>query len=149
MKDVERRYADLELRQDGSLAGVVLRYGEISPSFAEKFVAGAFGDVAAGDVILNVGHDRLRPLARTQGGGLTLEDSATELRLSAVLPATPEATAAVTLIKSRVLRGSKRRVPSDCRTHGGRDPRRRARPPIRDRRSGFTRLSRQLGRRAS
>ena len=104
--DLEYRFAaGLELRQDGSLAGTVIRYGEVSPSFAERFEPGAFGDVSASDVVLNVAHDRARPLARTGGGGLTLEDSATELRLHAVLPETPEATAAVTLIKGRVLRG--------------------------------------------
>ena len=53
---------------------------------------GAFGDVAALDVILNGHHDRGRgPLLRTGGAGLVLEDSAAALTMIAELPNTRDA----------------------------------------------------------
>ena len=101
----ERRYT--ELRQEGrrSLSGVAIRYGEIgqSPFGPERFEAGAFQPL--GDVILNVQHDRARPLARSGGGGLTLEDSETALKVRADLPGTTEADNILELVKAGVLRG--------------------------------------------
>ena len=105
----EYRFLDVaavEVRGDGSavLTGVAMPYGEearIGPSFTETVAAGAFGDL--GDVILNLHHDRAQPMARTGGGGLELEDSATALRIKAEIPAYRGDV--VDMVKRRILRG--------------------------------------------
>ena len=99
----ERRYT--ELRQEGRrLSGVAIRYGEIgqSPFGPERFEAGAFQPL--GDVILNVQHERGRPLART-GAGLILDDDETALQVRADLPGTTEADNTLALVKAGVLKG--------------------------------------------
>ena len=106
MAALEYRFAQLELRQDGRrLIGTAVRYGEIAtlPFGNERFEPGAFAPI--GDAILNVQHDRGRPLARTFGGGLVLHDTESELRIEAALPATREAEDALALVKAGVLRG--------------------------------------------
>ena len=103
---IERRFC--ELRGEGrTLAGVAIVYGDTAelPWGAERFEAGAFGDVGAADVILNSAHDRGRPLARTGGGGLVLRDSAEQLAIEAALPDTRDADDVLALVRSRVLRG--------------------------------------------
>ena len=81
-------------------------YGEVSPTWRERFEAGAFGpDVAAADVILNRQHDPARALARTGGGGLSLADGADALRMAAILPRTREADDTLALVAAGVLRG--------------------------------------------
>ncbi|MCY3856494.1 MAG: HK97 family phage prohead protease [Rhodospirillales bacterium] len=100
----ERRYA--ELRQDGRrLIGTAIRYGEIAelPFGFERFEPGAFQPL--GDAMLNVQHDRGRPLARTGGGGLRLVDDSASLRIEAALPKTREADDALELVKAGVFRG--------------------------------------------
>ena len=102
----EFRYT--ELRQQGrTLAGVAIAYGDVARSFFghEKFIAGAFGDVASIDMILNFQHNRERPLARTGGGGLVLTDSPESLRIEATLPETRENDDVLTLVRRKVLRG--------------------------------------------
>ena len=86
------------------MSGLVVKYGEIAelPFGRERFESGAFSPL--GDVILNVQHDRGRPLART-GGGLFLEDDATALTIRAELPRTTEADNVLALVKARVLLG--------------------------------------------
>lgn len=103
----EYRFA--ELRADGrTLEGVAVRYGDeaqITPSVRERFEAGSITPVADG-VILNVQHDRRRPLARTgDGGGLELLDSSDALKVRAALPPTREADDTLALVKRGVLRG--------------------------------------------
>ena len=101
---MERRYA--ELRQEGRrLLGTAIRYGEIAtlPFGHERFEPGAFAPLS--DVILNVQHDRGRPLARTGGGGLMLHDDPTELRIEASLPDTQVGNDTLSLVKAGVLRG--------------------------------------------
>lgn len=79
---------DIEVRAEGDgppvVSGTVIRYGEssqVTPTIKERFRPGAFGpDVGRLDVILNVMHDRARPLARSNGGGLVLTDSPEALR---------------------------------------------------------------------
>lgn len=89
------------------LSGVALRYGDTAklPWGDERFEPGAFGDVARADVILNNAHERGRPLARTGGGGLFLEDTAEALTVRANLPATREADDVLALVRGGVLRG--------------------------------------------
>ena len=79
---------------------------------------GAFGDVAAADVILNSHHDRARPLARTGGAGLVLEDSADALTMTATLPKTRDADDVLELVRTGVLRGLSLEFQGACRTNG-------------------------------
>ena len=107
----EYRFAPVEIRESasgpGRVEGVALRYADEAqlPGFRERFQSGAFGDVAALDVIANVQHDRGRPLARTGGGGLTFTDEATALRAGLDLPATRDGEDAAALLRRGVLRG--------------------------------------------
>ena len=92
----ERR-AGGEVRVSGrTLTGTAMAYGTISPSFQERFAAGAFGEVRAVD--LNLQHDRGIVLAR----GAELTDSPEALRVSATLP---EGSAALALVRRRAMRG--------------------------------------------
>jgi len=98
-----------EIRRDGRrLSGVAMPYNREAemPFGRERFDAGAFGDVAAADVILNMQHQRVAPLARTGGGGLVLTDGPDALRFAADLPATREADDTLTLVRAGVLRGA-------------------------------------------
>ena len=86
---LERRFAAIEVRAaDGTtIEGVAMPYrreADIMGIFRESVEPGAFGTI--GDVILNRMHDRADILARTDGGGLTLDDSAERLRLRADIP---------------------------------------------------------------
>ncbi len=101
------RYAPLTLRQDGDgrrLEGVLVLYSEIAPAFGKRIEPGAFGDVGQVDAILNLQHDRRRPLARS-GAGLDLVDTAENLQVRAELPDTTDGNDALTLVKAGVLRG--------------------------------------------
>ena len=103
---IEYRFQSLEVRaaDGGMIEGSAMPYGseaDIAGLFWESVVAGAFGTI--GDVILNRMHDRNEPLARTEGGGLTLEDGAERLWLRADIP---EYRADVRdQVKRRILRG--------------------------------------------
>ena len=102
----ERRYS--ELRAEGRiLSGVGVAYGDVArlPFGRERFQAGAFPGVENSDVLLNASHDRSRPLARTNGGGLTVSDSPQALSIRAELPATREADDTLTLVTAGILRG--------------------------------------------
>ena len=111
MTPVEYRFSGVELRESatgpGRVTGVAVRYGDEAqlPGFRERFQAGAFGDVAALDVVANLQHRRDRPLARTGGGGLTFTDEATALRAGLDLPATRDGEDAAALLRRGVLRG--------------------------------------------
>ena len=102
---IERRFSPVAV--DGRrLSGVGIRYGDVArlPFGRETFEPGAFGDVANVDVILNVQHDRNRPIARTPAT-LRLEDGPDALRVAATLPETREADDALALVRAGVLRG--------------------------------------------
>ena len=102
---IERRYSPVEI--DGRrLSGVAMRYGDIArlPWGRERFSPGAFGDVRALDVVLDVQHVRSRPIARTPAT-LQLTDGPEALRAVATLPETREADDALTLVRAGVLRG--------------------------------------------
>ena len=101
------RYVALTLRQEGdgrTLEGTLVAYGEVAPGRGERIDPGAFGDLSNVDAILNVQHDRARPLARS-GAGLELRDSGEALTVSATLPQTREADDTLALVKAGVLRG--------------------------------------------
>ena len=97
-----------ELRATGrTLSGVAMRYGEVAQvgHIRERIQPGAFGRVGSSDVILNMQHDRGRPLARSGGGGLMLEDNKEQLSLRANLPATSAGDECLELVRGGVLRG--------------------------------------------
>ena len=100
----ERRAFEFRTSATGGINGIVIPYLQVAQvgNFKEVFLPGA---ITFDDVIANVQHDRSRPLARTGGGGLTLIDSATELRAQIVLPTTSVADDVRELIKRKVLRG--------------------------------------------
>ena len=84
--DVERRFA--AFRADGgTVAGVVVPYGQPSEigAFRETIMAGAFGPI--GEVRANIQHDRGRSFAvNRDGGGLALTDGPEALRARVELP---------------------------------------------------------------
>lgn len=104
---VERRTAELRQGPGRTLEGVAVRYGDTAtlPWGRERFEPGAFGDVAAADVILNVQHDRTRPIARTGGAGLALVDTSERLAMRADVPPTQDGDDALALVRAGVLRG--------------------------------------------
>ena len=105
---VEQRYFELRYDGDRTISGTAIRYGDTAKlpwGDKERFAPGVFGEVEAADVLLNVQHERARPIARTQGGGLTLVDTITELRVEAQLPDTTDGNDAISLVRNRVLRG--------------------------------------------
>ena len=101
---LEKRFC--ELRAEGrTLQGEAVVYGDraVFPWGEETIQAGAF--LPIGDVILNRQHQRVVPLARTAGGGLTLEDSPEALRIRADLPDVQSANETLELVRSKILRG--------------------------------------------
>lgn len=101
---IERRYVELRQGPGRTLEGVAVRYGDTArlPWGEERIEPGAFAPID--DVVLNAHHDRTTPLART-GAGLTLEDTAERLALSAELPATQAADDILALVRAGVMRG--------------------------------------------
>lgn len=102
----ERRFAAFRAAEDGPITGVLVAYGvaEDMGAYRELVRPGAFGDVAALDLICNVQHQRARPVTRT-GAGLQLTDSAAELRASVEVPDTSTGRDVRELVRLRVLRG--------------------------------------------
>ena len=101
-------FCDLRQEDGRRISGTVLRYGDVCqlPWGQEEVIErGAFGDVENADIILNWQHDRRVPLARTQGGGLRMMDSATQLRLEADIPETTAGNDLLQMVRSKVLRG--------------------------------------------
>ena len=102
----EFRFAELRA-EPGSrqLSGVAVQYGDIArmPWGSERIEAGAFQSI--GDILLNRQHDRGKPLARTNGGGLSLTDGPEALRMQAILPETRDGDDVLALVRSGVMRG--------------------------------------------
>lgn len=101
---IERRAFEFRADESGRIEGIAVPYN--SPGtvadFTERFVPGS---VTFRDVILNVQHDRKRPLARTDGGGLELRDGPDALRARIDLPDTADGRDAQELIRRGVFRG--------------------------------------------
>ena len=87
MDAIEYRFASMEVRDAGAVVeGVAMPYGTVARimgAFDESVEAGAF---KFGDVVLNRMHVREDLIARTDGGGLSLTDSASTLTLRADIP---------------------------------------------------------------
>ena len=107
--DVQHRFYELRFDEDERrVTGTAMRYGDVAEmpwGEKEKFDPGAFGAVERLDATLNIQHDRGRPVARTRGGGMTLQDSGGALAIDAVLPDTTDANDAVANIRAKILRG--------------------------------------------
>ncbi len=105
MRDgIERRAFEFRASDDGgAVEGIVIPYGQPAKvaDFTERFLPGS---ISFGDVIANRQHDRHKPLART-GAGLTLTDSASELRARIELPDTVDGRDVRELVRLGVLRG--------------------------------------------
>ena len=104
MDGTERRAVEFRATAAGTIEGTLIPYGvasRIGGAFDELFEPGSVRFAAP---LVNVQHDRARPLARL-GHGLTLTDSATALRAKIVLPDTTEGRDTRALIESGVLIG--------------------------------------------
>ena len=108
MESVEYRFAaaSVEKRASGAevIEGVLVRYGDtadVAGMFRERLLPGA---LTYNDVVVNVQHDRARPIART-GAGLELIGTATELRAVITPIGTRDGAEALALVKAGVLRG--------------------------------------------
>ena len=101
-------YRFLGMRQAGRvLSGTAIRYGDVARigGQREKFLPGSFPNVEGADILLNRQHDRTRALARSQGGDLTVSDTAQALSIRAELPQTTDSDETLELVKRGVLRG--------------------------------------------
>ena len=104
----EYRFTEFREVEGRTVYGVVVDYSDTSlrpGGMQERFEVGAFGDVAALDTILHFQHERARPLARTNGGGLLLRDSPERLEVAATLPETRDGDDALLLAQKGILRG--------------------------------------------
>lgn len=102
---IEHRYCELRAPADGRvLEGVAVKYGDVAtlPWGRERIEAGAFAPI--GDVVANVQHDRGRAIARTGGGGLTIDDGEDAMSVRMVVPNTRDGDDVLTLVRERVLR---------------------------------------------
>lgn len=104
MKTEHRCLWDLRSQGDRAITGTVVRYGDKAKvaGFTETILPGAFGNI--GDVMLNIGHDGSKLIARA-GGGLVLADSAERLELRADVANTTDGNDALELVRTGVLRG--------------------------------------------
>ena len=97
--EFERRLSGLELRAEGRrLSGVVLAYGDVSPSHRERFEPGSLRLAEA--VHLDLHHDVERAVAWHPGGGLALQNGRDALTMRAELPPIPAADRALAEIRA-------------------------------------------------
>ena len=97
----------IELREEaGKISGVLMKYGDVAPTYQERFEVGSLGDVAALDVVVNLQHSPEKLIARSHGGGLELSEIDGEIRftLSPVNTQTGQETRE--LIKAGIIRGA-------------------------------------------
>ena len=104
----EQRYFEMRADVDNrKVEGTAVRYGDVADIgglFRERIESGALRFNAAG-TMLNVQHRREKPVARTNGGGLQLNNTNTSLEVRAELVQTRDGDDALTLIRSQVLKG--------------------------------------------
>ena len=104
----EFRYVDIRYQGDGrTIEGVAVPYGKPAamPWGPEIIEAGAFGDVAKRDLILNVMHERAVLIART-GAGLVVTDGPSGLAFRAEVARTRAGDDALELVRTGILRGA-------------------------------------------
>ena len=96
---MERRTFGTEVRAEGRrLSGVVLSYGDVSPSHRERFEPGSLR--LADAVHLDLYHDIERAVAWHPGGGLELRQDRKALSMVATLPPIPAADRALEEVRS-------------------------------------------------
>ena len=107
---IERLYFDLEYNQGGRVVeGTAVRYGDKA---AYRMPGGIYydtirpGALKINDVTLNVQHQRKRLIGRTNGGGLSFQDSPERLRVKAEFEGqlTRDAADALAMLETRLLR---------------------------------------------
>ena len=92
--EFERRLSGLELRAEGrKLSGVVMEYGDTSPTHRERFEPGSLR--MGENIHLDLFHDVERVIAWHPGGGLTLTNGRDALTMQATLPPIPAASRAL------------------------------------------------------
>ena len=102
--EFERRISSLELRTEGrKLSGVVMKYGEISPTHRERFEPGSLR--LAESVHLDLFHDPEKAIAWHPGGGLVLDNGKAALTMRAELPPIPAASRALDEIRNGAVGG--------------------------------------------
>ena len=104
----EYRFTEFREVDGRTIYGVAVDYSDTSlrpGGRKERFAPGAFGNVESLDTILHFQHERARPLARTQGGGLVLTDSPERLEVAAEMPPTQDGDDALELAKRGILKG--------------------------------------------
>ncbi len=100
---MERRVTG-EIRAEGrQLSGVVMAYGELAPSFRERFAPGAF--TLAPAVTFNLDHDPERAIAWAPGGGLALRQDTQTVSMTAAVPPIPAGDRALALVRSGAATG--------------------------------------------
>ena len=105
---LEFRFQVFEVRQEGDRAiieGAAMPYGakaNIAGIFTETVEPGAFAG-RMNDVVVNYMHQREAPIARTDGGGLTLTDSAERLTARVEIPSYRQDI--LDQVKRKILRG--------------------------------------------
>lgn len=103
-KAIEYRYT--ELRRDGerSVSGTVVRFddeADIEGVFRERIVRDA---LRPDDTILNLQHDRAKPLARL-GANLRFNETSESLEMRAEIVRTPSGDEALALMEAGIIRG--------------------------------------------
>lgn len=104
MSDLERRFAEVRFdAETGRLTGIAVVYGDAAQigRGTERIEPGTF---TFRDPVLNLMHDRSRPVARV-GAGLTLTDTAERLTVEVDFPDTPIAAEARALAAAGMLPG--------------------------------------------
>lgn len=108
---------DIQYREEGEgdnltrfLSGTVVKYGDVATVkvggivVRERIEPGAFGPVSDMDLTAVIQHERSRPVGRL-GYGLTLTDTATEMRADLRLPDTTDGRDTYTNFKEGIIRG--------------------------------------------
>ena len=116
---LEYRYAELRTEGARSVSGTVIRFGndaDIGGAFRERISRHA---LRPDDTILNLQHDRRKPLARL-GGSLRFVQGNDALELRAEIVETATGDEALALIKAGIIRGIsvEMQVRNDTWAHG-------------------------------
>ena len=105
---IERRSFEFRALDADTVEGTLVPYGQRAKiiDFEETFSPGCFGDSINNDIICSIQHQRTRPIARTNGAGLTLKDSSTELRATVSLSGDMQfSREAAAMVKGKLLQG--------------------------------------------
>ena len=100
----EKRFVEFRAETPDVLSGIVLRYGDVAKisDWSERFEARSV--TIADDAIVNLMHNREKPVARI-GAGLELRDDGAAITARVTLPDTVYGREARELVQARILRG--------------------------------------------